>query len=152
MSAAEAVLLSRQPLSVLRPVVLFESFFCCFVFPSFFPSFFRTGLDLSSNKYQKLVLILVNTGQDNDKEWDELFFIVFFLSSSHCKFFLPLTRDYWYWSLGQSTSSRQNIWVYFQDLIYFKGVLSVRGPKLDCWSGRGPLPPPSSPPLNTASG
>ena len=74
MSAAEAVLLSRQPLSVLRPVVLFESFFfAAFVFPSFFPSFFRTGLDLSSNKYQKLVLILVNTGQDNDKVWDELF-------------------------------------------------------------------------------
>ena len=50
--------------------------------PVFSPVFFRTGLDdVSSNKYQKLVLILVNTGQDNDKEWDELFFIVFFLIS-----------------------------------------------------------------------
>ena len=51
-----------------------ELFFAAFVFPSFF----RTGgLDLSSNKYQKLVLILVNTGQVNDKEWDELFYWVF---------------------------------------------------------------------------
>ena len=60
-----------------------RAFFAAFVFPSFFPSFFQnwTGLDVSSNKYQKLVLILVNTGQDNDKEWDELFFIVFFLIS-----------------------------------------------------------------------
>ena len=90
--------------------MLFESFFLLLLFsPVFSPVFFRTGLDVSSNKYQKLVLILVNTGQDNDKEWDELFFIVFFLSPSHCKFFLPLTRDYWYWSLGQCTSSRQNI-------------------------------------------
>ena len=59
-----------------------RAFFAAFVFPSFFPSFFQnwTG-SVSSNKYQKLVLILVNTGQDNDKEWDELFFIVFFLIS-----------------------------------------------------------------------
>ena len=101
-----------------------ELFLLLLFSPVFSPVFFRTGLDdVSSNKYQKLVLILVNTGQDNDKEWDELFFIVFFLSPSHCKFFLPLTRDYWYWSLGQSVgrifestsrigyTSRQS-WVY----------------------------------------
>ena len=57
---AAEVMLSRQPLSVLRPVMNRLTNFCYSTFCVLFFSNFNSSL------------IYVNTGQVNDKEWDEL--------------------------------------------------------------------------------